>query len=79
MSKHCFLRLGDDPLEDAEYHPTIRSAMAVYQSAAIQLNRYGQRLDATLHLVDGPDDTPVEYPDYVLELGPSGRVLRTPA
>ena len=60
-----WLRLGSDYLSEATPHETFGAAEAAYRSAAAQLWRYGQRLEATVHLGERLDDLD-EYPDYVL-------------
>lgn len=70
-----FLRMGDDPLEGATQHNTKADAISEYASAAHELARYGQAIEATLHR--GPD--PAEYPDFVLSLGPRGGIRCEPA
>ena len=43
-----------------------RDALEYFRGVALELDRYGQKIEATLH--KGPH--PAEYPDYVLSLGP---------
>lgn len=73
MSDKYFLRLGDDLLESARPYRTRAAAIAAYLDVARELARYGQGIDATVHLAPNRDAT-VEYPDLVLSLGPRGGV-----
>jgi hypothetical protein len=68
-----FLRLGSDDLEQARPYRTRAAAVAAYSYAARELARYGQELDASVHLAPSRSDL-VEYPDLVLSLGPRGGV-----
>ena len=73
----CYLRMGDDYLEDATRCPRLGDAKAMFMEAARELDRYGQRIEASIHIADlhskrlGYSDLH-EYPDYVLSLGPRG-------
>lgn len=68
-----WLRVGDDSLDDAEPHHTLRDARLAFAEVAHELDRYGQRIDASIHI--GKDaEYLVEYPDYVLSLGPRGGI-----
>lgn len=77
-ARPCFLRLGDEYLDDARPFPSIAAAVADYAATARELRRYGQRIDATLHYAATRDEL-AEYPDYVLELGARGNVRKVPA
>ena len=68
-----YLRIGDDSLEEAEEHPTKQFAVWAFQRVAEQLARYGQEIEASLHKAKNRDEV-VEYPDYVLALGPRGGI-----
>lgn len=77
MSK-CYLRIGSDYLDDACLHDSIKDAKETFERAASQLNRFGQRLEASIHLYDRRvHDTPHcnDYPDLVLKLGPRGGLV----
>ena len=75
MKHFIFLRLGNDPLDNATRHSTIQEAVDAYAEAARELDRYGQKLEATLHLAPGWGLAD-EYPDYVLSMGPRGGIRR---
>lgn len=66
-----FLRIGADYLEDARGYPSKAAAVADFLAEARELARYGQQIDASLHIARTAADV-VEYPDYVLSLGPRG-------
>lgn len=68
-----FLRIGDDILNDAVPYLTKSSAIEAYSKIARKLDRYGQKIDASIHIADSMSEV-VEYPDYVLSLGPRGGV-----
>ena len=61
----CFLRLGDDCLEDATQHKSLAQAESAYRKVAEELGRYGQAIEATIHIAKTIDEV-VEYPDFVL-------------
>lgn len=67
----CFLRVGNDYLEDAERHAT--KAVAAYAETARELARYDQRIEASLHYAATRDELQ-EYPDFALSLGPRGGI-----
>jgi hypothetical protein len=73
MKNLYFLRIGEDYLEDARAYQTKRGAVAAYSRVARDLARIEQRIDASIHIAPRPADT-VEYPDFVLSLGPRGGV-----
>lgn len=68
-----YLRMGNDYLNEAERHTTLRDAVSAYREVANELNRYGQRIDASLHIAAKRSEID-EYPDYVLSVGPRGGV-----
>lgn len=67
----CFLRIGGDTLEEVEVCCNLAEAKRRYYRGAVQLLQYDQRIEATIHIADRIEDV-VEYPDYVLSLGPRG-------
>lgn len=69
----CFLRIGDDYPDDATRCPSIAYAKAEFAAAATELDRYGQRIEASIHIAASKDELS-EYPDYVLSLGPRGGI-----
>lgn len=68
------LRMGNDYLDDAVLYTTLRDARQAYATTAQELARYGQTLEASIHIADTPDHI-VEYPDYVLSLNGRGSVV----
>jgi hypothetical protein len=77
MSKaqKCYLRIGSDALEQAEFCGSIGDALAEFGEVARELDRYGQSIDASIHFVDRRNDPELtEYPDRVLSLGPRGGI-----
>lgn len=66
--------MGDDALADAEHCKSLAVARASYMTAARELDRYGQKITATLHIASSLAAA-AKYPDYLLELGPRGRLL----
>jgi hypothetical protein len=73
MRNQFFLRLGDDSLNRAIAYRSRAAAVAAYRAVASELDRYGQRIEATVHITPSRE-TIDEYPDFVLALGPRGGV-----
>jgi hypothetical protein len=73
MRNLYFLRIGNDYLEDSRAYQTKRGAVAAFGRVARELDQYGQRIEAAIHLAPRPADV-VEYPDFLLSLGPRGGV-----
>lgn len=67
----CFLRMGNDYLEDAQKWNSINAAKMEFLFTARDLARYDQTITASIHIAPTLDEV-VEYPDYVLSLGPKG-------
>lgn len=78
MRDRYWLRVGSDYLDEAEPHPTLASAKAAFADTARELDRYGQRIEASVHIAPTRAEL-AEYPDFVLELGPRGGIRCTPA
>ena len=74
MKTRYFLRIGNDYLEQAQPYRTLAEAKAAYKEVAAELARYGQAIEATIHMADNAEDT-VEYPDFLLTLNEHGRVV----
>lgn len=73
MSNLYFLRIGDDSLEEAKAFRSRTDAVRHYTCVARDLARYGQDIDASIHVA--PSRSLVgEYPDWVLQLGPRGGI-----
>lgn len=68
-----FLRIGDDTLDDVIACKSLRDARLEYAEVARELDQYGQKICASVHIAETADDC-AEYPDYVLELGPRGGI-----
>lgn len=66
-----FLRIDNDYLEDAKAFQTKQGAVRRFLIVARELDRYGQACTATVHVARSKDEL-VEYPDWVLSLGPRG-------
>lgn len=73
MNQAYFLRIGNDTLDDAERHATKASAVASFRRCAEGLDRYGQAIDASLHIAESRNAV-AESPDFVLSLGPRGGI-----
>ena len=73
-ARHCYLRIGDDLLEQATPHPSVRDALLVFADTARSLARFDQTIAATLHFADKVDQL-VEDPDRFLRLGPRGGIV----
>ena len=68
-----YLRMGDDDLDQARRYRTRADALAAFGHVARELARYGQVLDASVHLAASRDQL-AESPDLVLSLGPRGGI-----
>lgn len=71
----CYLRFENEYLDDAERCDSIAQAKRSFMRTAEELDRYGQQIEATIHLRDERiHDEPKcgEYPSFVLSLGPRG-------
>ena len=65
-----FLCIGDTSIDDAERYTTLAAAKDRFWMCAVELARYGGPVvQATLHIAERRDEV-VEYPDFVLSLGP---------
>lgn len=71
QSTNCYLRLGDDYLEDAKRFRSLGDARAEFRAVAQELASYGQRIEGSIHVAPNRREID-EYPDYVLSLGPRG-------
>lgn len=67
----CYLRIDSDYLVDALPHSSIESAKNEYERIARQLENFGQRCEASIHIAKNKNDLQ-EYPNYLLALGPRG-------
>ena len=68
-----FLRIGADYLEDAKPYRTLSAAKQAFREVAEELDRYGQSIEATIHLANKASETE-EYPDLLLSFE-DGRVI----
>ena len=66
-----FLRIGDDHLKQAVPFKTKSAALDYFRSVAEHLIRFDQQIEASVHVAPDRDQV-VEYPDWVLSLGPRG-------
>lgn len=67
----CYLRIANDDINEATRCRSIAYAKGEFMAAAQELDGYGQRIEASIHIADTWDEVD-EYPDYVLSLGPRG-------
>ena len=74
----AYLRVGDDYLEQAKAYSSKRAACVAFRREAEELAEYDQTLEASIHYANSKAEL-VEYPDFVLSLGPRGglKVERT--
>lgn len=68
-----FLCYVGETLEDAKPFGSKSSAVADFENTALKLARYGQAIEASLHVAEGAESL-AKYPDFVLSLGPRGGV-----
>lgn len=78
MPAYYYLRMGCDPVEKAIRMDSKASAIEAYRTAAQELAQYEQSLEGAIHLAECRDEL-VDYPDFVLSLGPRGGVRCTAA
>lgn len=72
----CFLRVGNDYLEDSVKCPSITYAMAEFKAINDEITSYGnQAIEASIHVGDSIGDIQ-EYPDFILTYGPRGGVKK---
>ena len=62
-----YLRVGNDTLEQCGEFATQKAAIAEFEIIARELDRYGQKIEASLHFAPNRDSIE-EYPDRVLSL-----------
>lgn len=74
----CYICFAGDTLDDASKCRSIEYAKGEFMAVAQELDNYGQRIDASVHIANSRSEI-AEYPDYVLSLGPRGglKVERT--
>lgn len=72
-----YLLYQGEYLEDATGYQSKWAAVDAFERTARELDRFGQKIEASLHL--GVQGELNEYPDFVLSLGPRGglRVEKT--
>lgn len=73
MKNRYFLRMGDEYVIEAKPHKTKKSAIEAFSEVAIELARYDQKIEATIHIAPSIDDVN-EYPDFILSLGPKNGI-----
>lgn len=73
MRNFYYLRMGQDYLDEAVRYPTKHAAVSAYRETMEELWRYGQSIEATIHISPSKDEI-AEYPDFVLSRGERGGV-----
>jgi hypothetical protein len=66
-----YLCIGIDTLDEACRYATKKDALDTFRDLAEGLARFGQDVQGTIHVADRRSEI-VEYPDWVLSLGPRG-------
>ena len=66
-----FVRIGSDSLDEVRAFQSRSGAAAYFRRIAAELAQYGQAIEGSIHIAPRLSDI-VEYPDYVLSLGPRG-------
>lgn len=69
-----YLRFADDYLADSIRFKSKKTAVEYFANTARELARYGQKIEATLHVGQSLEEI-VEYPDFILSLGPRGGIV----
>lgn len=71
----CFLQVGGAGLDEAVLYSSISNAVFAYGRIARDLARFGQKVEATVHIAETRKEIQ-GYPDFVLKLGPHGGILK---
>lgn len=74
---HCYLYYAGSAFEKPELHRSLGEAKDAFLRTARELDRIGQKCEATIHFRDERiHDEPkmAEYPDYVLSLTARGNL-----
>jgi len=71
--KTIYLLFSTDTPDQAQRHNSKASAVEAFRDVAVELDQYGQAIEATLHYAEKRAEI-AEYPDFVLSLGPRGGV-----
>lgn len=77
MKNRYFLIFASDlitDVKDSDGYDTKAAACRAYMRTAEELDRYGQQIEASLHIAPSVADI-VEYPHFVLSLGPRGGLV----
>ena len=70
----AYLVIDGDSLDRAERYNSVRDAVRRFAAVAEELENYGQEgTQGAIHLAPTRAET-VDYPDYVLSIGPRGGV-----
>lgn len=67
----AYLHYPDIPLEHAQVFRSITAACAAFKITADAVGCLGQAIEASVHIAKNRSEL-VEYPDYVLSVGPRG-------
>ncbi len=67
----CYLCYAGTLYPEFEPHPSLKTAKASFFESAMDLERYGQNSEASLHIAKS-EEFIHEYPDYVLSLTKRG-------
>ena len=73
---YAFLCYADDACPSYERHATLTSAQESFRGTAEELDRVGQKCEATIHFALLREEI-AEYPDFTLAYGPRGVQRRT--
>lgn len=68
-----YLIFDGDSIDRVTGYPNKASAIYAFAKAARQLRGFGQELGAALHIAECRANV-VEYPDFVLSIGPRGGI-----
>lgn len=72
-----YLVFGGDFIGDAVAYASKTAAVSAFADAALELDRFGQRIEAGIHKAAKRSEID-EYPDYALSLGPRGGIRCEP-
>lgn len=67
----AYLRYPDVHLQHAQVFRSVAATCRAFKRTADELGRFGQTIEASIHIAKNRSEL-VEYPDYVLSVGPRG-------
>lgn len=69
-----YLRFASDYLSESLRFESKKAAIDYFADTARELARFDQKIEASLHIGQSLEEI-VEYPDFVLSIGPRGGIV----